>query len=158
MMSFGTWVSSYYSHPYYTNPSPTRKRIVSSLQTRTPPAGTETKTSTLLTLLTAELRASVDSAPGVCSEQALIDLSIDLLSEIRRAALVTNASANVDAEKGKRSLPALKVWLVYATVSVWSVSWTAWSLVQEVERLRKFGMTVRDVATVCAEGANPFVS
>lgn len=41
MMSFGTWVSSYYSHPYYTNPSPTRKRIVSSLQTRTPPAGTE---------------------------------------------------------------------------------------------------------------------
>lgn len=157
MLMFGTWVSSYYSHPYFTTFSTeTHKRVVTALQTRTPPKGTETRSCTLDTLSAKELRASIDSAPNARSEQGFIDLSLDVLSEMRHRAIVLEETEDTSQVKG--ALPALRVRLVYGTASVWSAPWAAWCFENDIAQMRTKGTPLRDVATVCAEGANHFVS
>lgn len=132
MLNFGTWVSSYYNHPCFSNDysstsissassglftitSPSsitdnaneeeqRKRIITKLQTRTPAPGTASRPCTLETIPPADLLESIDTAPASRSEQAFVELGTEILGKIRRKALsLTSSDDSDDALATERS-------------------------------------------------------
>lgn len=160
-ITFGTWVSSYYTHPFFSSSPSAPSRTLSSLQIRTPPRDKQSRTCTMETLTPTELTTCIDPLPGPRSEQPFwgaVDAET-MRDQTRGALLLDYSSTLTEEEKGRSgALREMKVYVVYGTATVWSVIWGAWELEKEVGKWAEEGRDARPMQFLPIEGTNHFVS
>lgn len=155
-VSFGTWLSSYYSHPFYTFPPSDQvaARSLSSLELRTPK--THAKRPTNENISPRELLASIDLAPGTRSEHAFYGAikPETLYAEFTEALLLEDASTSSE----ELLLPTIKVVDIYGTKSMWSVQYGVWQAEDDLAKWKAEGRRTRPFEFVKFDGGNHFVS
>ncbi|KLO10051.1 hypothetical protein SCHPADRAFT_833106 [Schizopora paradoxa] len=151
---FGTWVSSYFNHPYYSTPSDTRVKSLSSLQLRTPEPDTEAtlyKRPTIEVIPGEELKTSVDTAPDARSERPY-------WAVVKPSTLYGNTLGTFIRPSEPESLQSVKISVIYCLSSVWSAQWVIIELERDLEKRKAEGKELRQVSFVPIEGGNHFVS
>lgn len=163
---FGTWVSSYYPHPYYANSkpgvSPQLERTMKNLIMHTPKEGDSGfKKSTFETLTPDELLAGVDPKPGPRSEALVYAIPLETIHEVALGTFLLDHPLQLPEEAGtddEKDMPTVRVCVIFCQQSLWSEQWSHWELEKEVEKWRGEGRKRRDMNIVTIPGANHFVS
>lgn len=143
-LAFGTWVSSYYSHPFFASNSNGRPTM-ENLHARTPTK--PEKPATLEMMDEDDLFDSLDLAPGSRSEHQFYTVfkHTTLHSQIVRAL----------APEGKgRKIP---VRVVYCTATIWSIIWGVWQLETVLSKWKEEGRDTTSIEVIKVDGGNHFV-
>ncbi|KAI5117099.1 hypothetical protein M0805_009726 [Coniferiporia weirii] len=161
--AFGTWVSSYYTHPIYvpTQDGVQLARTPSALQLYPPEAEKARRTCTHDTLTLAELAACIDPIPQVRSEPGFFRMREETMRSQTCGALLLDYSpdtdTDVDEDKLAPLLPQIKVCVVYCRATIAGVIWGLWELEKDLERWRAEGRRVRPLAISSVGDANHFL-
>jgi len=147
-VAFGTWVSSYFTHPCYDALADPSYKSLSSLELRAPDPGAETKRPTIEVFTGEELKASVDTAPDLRSERAF--WAIVQPEVLYENTLGTFICPNLP-------LPPVKICFIYCLSSVWSAQWAVSELEKDIEKWKAGGRKLRELHFVAVEGGNHFL-
>ncbi|KAI5117179.1 hypothetical protein M0805_008158 [Coniferiporia weirii] len=156
---FGTWVSSYYSHPIYASLSSDRSRPdqtqkeknIFALQVRAPEKGLARRVCTTDTFTPSELAACVDLVPVIRSEQAFARLRLETLYDQTRESLL------LEHAETAALLPQIKVRIVYGYATVWSILWGIWELERDCKTWESEGRQIRPLKFCPVEDSNHFL-
>ncbi|KAI5117098.1 hypothetical protein M0805_009725 [Coniferiporia weirii] len=158
-ITFGTWVSSYFTHPIYasTQDGSWPERTMSALQILTPERATARRACTLDTLTPSELTACVDPTPASRSEPAFLGVREETMrDQMCGSLLLDHPSSSIDTDESAALLPLVKVRVVYGYATTWSIIWCVWELEKDLERWRAEGRRVRPLAFIPIEESNHF--
>ena len=154
---FGSWLSSYFSHPYHDAPTSERStlRSLASLELRIPQK--QPKKPTNENIPPSELLAMVDVAPGTRSENAYYGTvkPETIYSKFKEAVLLDEGNELVSSPN---LIPSIKVVNIYGTQSMWSVQYGVWKIEDDMEKWKAEGRHIRPFAFVKVDGGNHFVS
>ncbi|EJD04688.1 uncharacterized protein FOMMEDRAFT_27031 [Fomitiporia mediterranea MF3/22] len=163
---FGTWVSSYYRHPYFSSVDK-NDRNISLLILRAPEGDQLYRPCTLDTLSAIELTTCVDPAAAAHSEPIIIsnitrpvlyDQTQDiLLLDYQSPNTKKNENSGIQEGSASALLPDVKICIVYCDASVWSCVRTIWELEKDYERWEKEGRKIREHKFLHVREANHFL-
>ncbi|EJD08472.1 alpha/beta-hydrolase [Fomitiporia mediterranea MF3/22] len=159
--AFVAWISSYFTHPYYSLPSDSQEsRTLEQLALPTPvlgstPADAATfKAASYMNIEPEAFAAAIDVHPyekafyGIVQPETIYDqLSGSLF-------FTSKVSSDPSANANDIPLPELHVIYLYGTHSPWSTQWSAWSLESDIAA--HIGDKRRPVDLVIVEGVNHF--
>lgn len=156
----GTWLASYFTHPYYSlSPSEqANSRLLSALELRTPKAHTIRPTNERIP--PDELLASRDSAPSERSEHAFfqtvkLSTAYDVFTDA--VLLEHDVDSNDVTESLAAALPEVRIVSMYCAQSYWSTQWGAWENEADLNKWKASGRRIRPYELVRVDGANHFV-
>ena len=178
-LAFGTWVSSYYTHPAYSrsrsgspessesppdrnahdrNTAEKAERRIERLEVRAP--AYPFRKCTLDTLAPRDLLNCIDAAPGMRSESAMWSLSRELLlRQTKRALLFNHGGEENEGEDPRKAADVeVKVRIIHGLASLWCVQWETWGLEALTDEWNTEGKQLRPIKFVPVAQANHFVS
>ena len=145
--TFGTWVTSYYKHPAFSERQKTKTLTPASFSQHTPEQ--QYRLPTTDTISADELDGVLDPVPNERSERFYFDMSSSMMhAQLGKAMLGAEGAI----------LPHLKVDYVFGQEDVWLVTWAACEFERDLERWRIDGEHVRPTKIHSVPGANHMVS
>ena len=153
---FAIWVSSYYKHPYYSHEKQENEKSVLALRLHPPEADEKYRPCSQEMFTPEELAKTLDPAAMLHSDGPIAGVIKDsTLYEQAKRALILGYDSNTTDQP---VLPDIKVSVVYCSASIWTPTWCAWKLEEDVEKWKAEGHSPRQIRFRVVEGANHFVS
>ena len=118
------WFTSYYDHPYFSQPPESRTRDFKALHPRFPDKSVRPSSKTNRTA--EETAAITDPTPVMRSEIAFYFTVCESTLYEQYESVIASTS----------SLPNLKISVVDGTRTVWNIIWAAWEIAKDLDKWR----------------------